>query len=202
MAKIDFNTKRIGKKIHDEGEYTIPDELATGSDLTVPERFALNVGEDPHLVYDRYPGWTDEQVTAELDRIWDEEKWPELLQHYYTCIRNVKREAGTILLNSAWMKEKIGEKYGLDSDEYKAHLADREDVRVKSNEQEAKIKAALEAGQFETEWPSDMIWDNALSKWSDSGYINAQSDPGSSADAAKVQADTDGITKPSRPKTI
>ncbi len=100
------------------------------------------------------------------------------------------------------MKEKIGEKYGLDSDEYKAHLADREDVRVKSNEQEAKIKAALEAGQFETEWPSDMIWDNALSKWSDSGYINAQSDPGSSADAAKVQADTDGITKPSRPKTI
>ena len=42
-----------GKKIHAGGEYTIPDELATGSDLTVPERFALNVGEAPHLVYDR-----------------------------------------------------------------------------------------------------------------------------------------------------
>lgn len=202
MARIDFNTKRIGKKIHDDGEYAIPDELAAGSDLGVPERFALNTGEDPHLVYDRYPGWTDSQVTTELDRIWSEEKWPELLQQYYHAVRAIKQEAGTILQNHAWMKEKISEQYGVDSDEYRALLADREDVRVKSNEQEAKIKAALMAGKHETEWPSDRIWDNALSKWSDTGYISAQTNPSSSADAAAAEAVKDGIDMPVRPKTI
>ena len=61
MAKIDFDTKNIGKQIHDDGEFDLPANLhsGVGQDLGLPSRFGINKSEDPIVIFDRFPGWTD-----------------------------------------------------------------------------------------------------------------------------------------------
>lgn len=196
MAKIDFNTKQVGTKIHDDGEYDLPDSVKGDSEL--PERFCLNLGETPPIVFDRYPGFSDAEVTKELDRIWNEEKWPQNIHMYYKECRMIKQEAGTILENSAWLKEKTAEKYGIDSDEYKAVLADRQDVRDKSNAQEEKLKAALLARKDPIDWPDSKNWDNKLKQYSNESMAAGIQEAEQNEETAVAYGKANGIENPGR----
>ena len=180
MAKIDFNTSNIGIKIHDDGEYEIPEHIISDPALSVPDRFGLNADETPHIVFDRFPGLTDTQVETELDKIWNEQEWPELCAEFASAIAGIKNEAATRLEHSKWRLDKALEQAGGDWSDAKVVkiLADREDVRVKSNAQEELLKAAFIARKPTFLWPSQHAWTSAIMDTSEgsakdyeSGYV-------------------------------
>ena len=67
MARIDFDTRNTGKQIHDAGEYEIPPELHQAEDqnLALPQRFGINKSENPPIIFDRFPGWSDADAKKE-----------------------------------------------------------------------------------------------------------------------------------------
>ena len=92
MAKIDFDTKNIGKQIHDDGEFELPANLhsGVGQDLTLPSRFGINKSEDPIIIFDRFPGWTDDAVKTELNRIWETDVWPGRVSQFLAAAEQIK----------------------------------------------------------------------------------------------------------------
>ncbi len=160
MARIDFTTKNIGKKIHDDGDYEIPEVVVSDPALGVPERFGLNIQESPPIVFDRFPGMSDSAVTAELDRQWNEEQWPHLCSEYLQAIYGVKMEANDRLEESKWRLDRALEEAKGDWSDPKveAELAKRKEVRDNSNAREAEIKAALLARKDKEAWPDEKNW--------------------------------------------
>ena len=162
MAKIDFDTKNIGKQIHDDGEFDLPAHLHSGEgqDLTLPSRYGINKSEDPVIVFDRFPGWTDDAAKAELDRIWTEDVWPSRVSQFLAATEQIKAEANARFRESGWKLEKA-----LDTAEgdwthadVTAALADRAECRTKSGEHEQKIKDALVARKHPDDWPAIDGW--------------------------------------------
>ena len=162
MAKIDFDTKNIGKQIHDDGEFDLPPHLHSGEgqDLTLPSRFGINKSEDPVIVFDRFPGWTDTAAQTELDRIWTDDIWPGRVSQFLAAAEQIKAEANARFREAGWKLEKA-----LDTAEgdwthadVTAVLADRAECRAKSGEHEVKIKEALLARKHPDDWPNTDGW--------------------------------------------
>jgi len=108
MAKIDFDTKNIGKQIHDGGEFDLPANLHSGEgqDLTLPSRYGINKSEDPVIVFDRFPGWTDTAAQTELDRIWTDDIWPGRVSQFLAASEQIKAEANARFREAGWKLEK------------------------------------------------------------------------------------------------
>lgn len=203
MAKIDFNTRNLGVKIHDAGEYTIPENAITDKALSVPERFGINMFEDPPIVYDRFPGMTDEQVKAELDRQWTEEVWPRRVAMYYQHMQHIKNEAGERLSGAQWRYDRALEAAKGDYDDAKvvAEAAKRQDVRDKSTALEASTKAALLARTDPDDWPDKDIWLSEYAEHSTNAEVTRSLGKGYIGLSDKQfvdQAKDDGINDPGR----
>lgn len=160
MARIDFNTKNIGKQIHDDGDYEIPERIISDPALGLPERFGLNPSESPAIVFDRFPGLTDTQVAAELDREWNEQTWPENCSEFLSALNGVKQEAKDRLDGCQWRLDRALE---LNNGDYThadvvAEITKRNDIRAKSGEREELIKAAFLARKDPQEWPDQKNW--------------------------------------------
>lgn len=162
MAKIDFDTKNIGKQIHDDGEFDLPANLHSGEgqDLTLPSRYGINKSEDPVIVFDRFPGWTDAAAKAELDRIWETDVWPSRVSQFLAATEQIKAEANARFRERGWKLEKALDTAGGDYShaDVVAALADREATRTKSGEHEELMKAALLARKHPDDWPSPDDW--------------------------------------------
>ena len=166
MARIDFDTRNTGKQIHDDGEYEIPAELhqADGQNLGLPQRFGINKSEDPPIIFDRFPGWSDADAKTEMERIWEQDEWPSRVAQFIQACEMVKSEANQRMQNAAWRLEKA---LSINENDYThadvvAELAKRQDTRDKSNAREADIKTALLARKHPDEWPDSNKWDCAL----------------------------------------
>tara|TARA_B000000609_G_C24131138_1_gene325457 strand:- start:201 stop:821 length:621 start_codon:yes stop_codon:yes gene_type:complete len=175
MAKIDFNSKNEGVKIHDDGDYVIPENVISDPKLSVPERFGLNTFENPKIVFDRFPGMSDAQVLTELDRLWKEDVWPRRLALYYQRRDQVNAEAFTRLENGKWELERALDQASGDYSDAKvvAVLADRQDVRDKSSEVITKLKADLLARKDPDDWTNFEIWDSAYVEHSGNVTVHA-----------------------------
>ena len=162
MAKIDFDSKNIGIKIHDDGEFDLPAALHAlpGQDLSLPQRYSINKSEAPNIIFDRYPGWTDDDVKTELERVWTEDEWPGRVSHYISQIRMVKQAARDALAETDWKMSKALERADGDYThaDVQAVITGREEIRAASNDQEAKIKADLLARKHPDEWPEPQDW--------------------------------------------
>ena len=192
MAKIDFDTKNIGKKIHDDGEFDLPAHLHSGEgqDLTLPSRYGINKSEDPVIIFDRYPGWTDAAAKTELDRVWAEDVWPSRISLFLAATEQIKAEANARFRESGWKLEKALDTAGGDWShaDVVAALADREACRTKSGEHEQKIKEALMARKHPDDWPSPNDWTCPLAdqhKPLQDGSDTAESIAATKADRAK-----------------
>jgi len=162
MAKIDFDTKNIGKQIHDDGEFDLPANLHSGEgqDLSLPSRFGINKSENPPIIFDRYPQWTDAAVRIELDRIWEVDIWPGRVSQFLAASEQIKAEANARFRESGWQLEKALDLAAGDWTHEKvvAALADRASCRTKSGEHEQKIKDALVARKHPDDWPNPIDW--------------------------------------------
>ena len=164
MARIDFNTQNIGKQIHDDGSYELPEVVISDPALSVPERFGLNVEESPPIVFDRYPGLSDSQANAELDREWKEQRWPFLCSEFIQALHGVKMEAKQRLDEAQWRLQKALDQAAGDYTDAKvvAELAKRQDVRDKSNARELEITNAFKARKDPQSWPDQKNWVSEL----------------------------------------
>ena len=205
MAKIDFNSRNIGSKIHDDGEFMIPENVISDPALGVPERFGINRFEDPPLVYDRFPGMTDAEVTTELDRQWNEQDWPYRVAQYYEKCDQVNQEAGARIENSAWRLERALDRASGDytDADVVAELAKKEDIRVKSSEVTAKLKTDLLNRVHPDEWPSPTVWASEHTRYSNDPEVARAFGDGPTGGMSPEQyvtyAETsEGITNPGR----
>ena len=162
MANIDFDTKNIGKQIHDDGEFELPAHLHSGEgqDLALPSRFGINKSEDPVIVFDRFPGWTDAAVKTELDRIWTYDIWPQRVSQFIGATEQIKAEANARFREAGWKLEKALDLAAGDwtHDGVVAALADRAETRKNSGEHEDAIKTALLARKHPDDWPQPADW--------------------------------------------
>ena len=162
MAKIDFDTKNIGKQIHDDGEFDLPAHLHSGDgqDLTLPSRFGINKSEDPVIIFDRFPGWTDDAVKTELNRIWETDVWPGRVSQFLAAAEQIKAECSARFRESGWKLEKALDTAAGDwtHADVVAALADRAECRAKSGEHEQLIKDALVARKHPDDWPGPQEW--------------------------------------------
>jgi len=166
MAKIDFDSRQIGKQIHDGGEYDIPANLHQNVDqtLSLPQRYGINKSENPPIIFDRFPGWSDDDAKTELERIWSEDEWPSRVSEFLQLAHMVKSEANQRMQNAAWRLEKALTINGNDYThaDVVAQLDKRADTRAKSNAREDEMKAALLARKHPDDWPDPVKWDCAL----------------------------------------
>ena len=203
MAKIDFNTRNLGVKIHDAGEYTIPETAITDKALSVPERFGINKFEDPPIIYDRFPGMTDEQVKAELDRQWQDEVWPQRVSMYYQAMQKIKNEARQRLEGADWRYNRALEDAQGDYTDAKvvAEAAKRKDVRDKSSAVEEATKTALLARKDPDDWPDKDVWASEYAEHSTNAEVTRSIGKGYIGLSDKQfvdQAKADNIDDPGR----
>jgi len=162
MANIDFDSRNIGKKIHADGEFLIPADLHSmpGQDLTLPQRYGINKSENPPIIFDRFPGWTDVDALAELNRLWAEDEWPNRVSAFMTKVGEVKQEAAYRLDGAYWKYERAIERNGGDHThaDVVAEQAKRDDCRAKSGAREVELKEALLARSHPDDWPSVERW--------------------------------------------
>lgn len=201
MARIDFDTRNIGKNIADDAEFELPAEVHTapGQNLSLPQRFGINKGENPPIIFDRFPGWTDADAKTELERLWTEEEWPSRISQFLTAVTAVQSEAQDRMVNSAWRMEKalqVAEGDYTDA-AVVVELAKKADCRAKSNAREAEIKEALLAKKHPDYWPDPIRWDCELRLFASTGEISETHGSGATKDVlAKRAEDTFGVTDP------
>ena len=200
MAKIDFDTKNIGKQIHDDGEFDLPAHLhvGEGQDLSLPSRFGINKSEDPVIIFDRFPGWTDTAAQTELDRIWEGDIWPGRVSQFLAATEQIKAEANARFRESGWRLEKALDTAGGDYShaDVVAALADRAECRTKSGEHEQKIKDALVARKHPDDWPSPDAWTCPLADEYKPAQDGTDTTAGIAATkAARLESDW-GVTDP------
>jgi hypothetical protein len=194
MAKIDFDTKNIGKQIHDDGEFDLPAHLHSGEgqDLTLPSRFGINKSEDPVIIFDRFPNWTDAAVKIELERIWTYDVWPGRVSEFLGDTEQIKAEANARFREAGWKLEKALDTAAGDwtHDDVVAALADRAECRAKSGEHEQLIKDALVARKHPDDWPEPDAWICPLMDKNKPVQDGSDTDAGIAATkAARVKAD-------------
>jgi len=201
MARIDFDTRNIGKNIADDAEFELPANIhaAPGQTLSLPQRYGINKGESPPIIFDRFPGWTDADARTELERLWTEEEWPSRINQFLTKVTGVQTEAQNRMTSAAWRMEKalqVAEGDYTDA-AVVAELAKKADCRAKSNAREAEIKEALLARKHPDYWPDDTKWDCELRLFASRGEISETHGPGATIQVlAKRAKDTFGITNP------
>jgi hypothetical protein len=201
MARIDFDTRNIGKNIADDAEFELPAHVhaATGQTLSLPQRYGINKGENPPIIFDRYPGWTDTDAKTELERLWTDDEWPSRIVQFLSAVASVQEEANYRMSESSWRMEKAMEVAEGDYTEagLVAELAKKADCRAKSNAREAEIKVALLAKKHPDYWPDTKIWDCALGEYSGQGEISKLHGPGATKEnLAKRVEDDFGVTDP------
>jgi hypothetical protein len=201
MARIDFDTRNIGKNIADDAEFELPAHAhaAPGQNLSLPERFGINKGENPPIIFDRFPGWTDADAKIELERLWTEEEWPSRINQFLTKVIGVQSEAQARMTSSAWRMERalqVAEGDYTDA-AVVAELAKKADCRAKSNAREAEIKEALVARTHPDNWPDETRWDCELRLFASRGEISETHGVGATTQVlAKRAKDKYGITDP------
>jgi hypothetical protein len=198
MAKIDFDTKNIGKQIHDDGEFDLPANLhsGVGQDLGLPSRFGINKSEDPIVIFDRFPGWTDDTVKIELERMWTTDIWPGRVSQFLAATEQIKAEANARFREGGWKLEKALDIAAGDwtHDDVVAALADRAECRAKSGEHEEAIKTALVARKHPDDWPSPSDWSCPLMdtfKAPDMGADTESAIAATKAERLKAEFDVD-----------
>lgn len=201
MARIDFDTKNIGKSIADDAEFELPKEVhaAPGQNLSLPQRFGINKSEDPPIIFDRFPGWTDADARTELERIWIEDVWPSRIAQFLSDCDHVKSEAGYRMDEARWRMEKALQLAGGDYTDpaVVAELALKADCRTQSNNREAEIKAALLARKHHDDWPDPVKWDCALGEFASPMEINELHGRGSTKETlAKRASEEFGVDDP------
>lgn len=201
MARIDFDSRNLGKKIHDDGEYEIPPELhaGVGQDLSLPQRFGINKSENPPIIFDRFPGWSDSEVTEELDRIWKEDVWPTRVGTFMQEIGMIKQEAAYRLDGAYWLYERALERAKGDHTDADvvAEQEKRDDCRAKSGAREVELKEALMARTHPEDWPATDRWNCALGAFASNPDISELTAPGKSkTQILKDAKDQYGIEDP------
>ena len=170
MAKIDFDSRQIGKQIHEDGDYDLPANLHQNVDqtLSLPQRYGINKSEDPPIIFDRFPGWSDADAKTEMERIWSDDEWPSRMSEFIQTTEMIKSEANQRMQNADWRLERA---LTVNDNDYThadvvAELDKRADTRAKSNARENEIKEALLARKHPDDWPDPVKWDCALGFYS------------------------------------
>jgi hypothetical protein len=201
MARIDFDTKNIGKNIANDAEFELPANIhaAPGQTLSLPQRYGINKGENPPIIFDRYPGWTDTDARTELEKLWTDDVWPARIQSYLHAAEAVKGEAAYRLSESIWEMDRALEVAEGDYTDagVVTVMEKRADCRAKSNAREVKIKEALVARTHPDDWPDNLQWDCALGNYASVVEVEELHGIGTTKESLAAQAeDRYGITDP------
>jgi hypothetical protein len=201
MARIDFDTKNIGKSIADDAEFELPAHVhaAPGQNLSLPQRFGINKGENPPIIFDRFPGWTDAVARTELERLWTDDAWPTRIALFIQACDSIKGEADYRMTESSWRMEKalqVAEGDYTDA-AVVVELAKKADCRAKSGMRETKIKEALIARIHPDDWPDPQQWDCALGYYASVVSISELHGKGTTKENLTTRAEDEfGVTDP------
>jgi hypothetical protein len=201
MARINFDTKNIGMSIADDAEFELPAGVhaAQGQNLSLPQRYGINKGENPPIIFDRFPGWTDADARTELERLWTEDAWPNRINQFIMLCDQVKGEADYRMTESSWRMERAIQLAGGDYTDavVVAELALKADCRAKSGAREELLKEALLARKHPDDWPDPTRWDCALGYYASTPDISELHGKGTTKETLAKRAEDDfGVTDP------